>query len=389
MKELTGRERLLRLLRGEPIDRVPVSPRIHEFFVCEFFNDPTTDFVKGAIDVYRHFRMDIIDWNCTPSPHFEMEEFVKEGPHWKPVTQVRKEGATTHHVTTVKTPGGELRRVFTVTQMTPFEREAALTEHPIKTEKDWDLLEKYMPPPYQVDCASIRRTQEYIGDDGITSLSYAAPFNILAYCYRKVDDLLLDAHLNYDFYRRMLEYMTSRILNYTQQFIDAKSDMFDLGTNMANSRLVGVDFWEQFVIPYDNIIAEYAQSRGVPCLFHNCGYAAGHLKSYGKLKFKLWGYMAPPPHGDTLPEEAARLVPRDMILWGGIDQIDFLRQATPVEIDAKVKSLMDIMKPRGNYILGTTDYLETHTPYENIEALVTAGRKYGRYENFVDEESRV
>ena len=66
MQTLTSRERLLRLLRGEPIDRVPVSPRIHTTFIFEYFNRADVDWVEGAVEVYKAFDLDIIDWNCTP-----------------------------------------------------------------------------------------------------------------------------------------------------------------------------------------------------------------------------------------------------------------------------------------------------------------------------------
>ncbi len=73
-------------------------------------------------------------------------------------------------------------------------------------------------------------------------------------------------------------------------------------------------------------------------------------------------------------------VPESLILWGHIDQIDFLREATPAEIDEQVKFICETMKPRGNYILGTTDYLEINIPKENIHALVEAGHKYGTFD---------
>ena len=37
------------------------------------------------------------------------------------------------------------------------------------------------------------------------------------------------------------------------------------------------------------------------------------------------------------------------------------------------------MKPGGGYILSTVDYLSEDTPLENVQALVDAGMKYGRY----------
>ena len=38
-----------------------------------------------------------------------------------------------------------------------------------------------------------------------------------------------------------------------------------------------------------------------------------------------------------------------------------------------------VAKERGNFILGTSDYLEINTPPENLRAFVEAGHKYGRY----------
>ena len=72
-------------------------------------------------------------------------------------------------------------------------------------------------------------------------------------------------------------------------------------------------------------------------------------------------------------------LPESTILWGNIDQIEFLRKSSPVEVERRVREVIETVKPRGNFILGTSDYLETNTPYDNIQALVDAGREYGAY----------
>ena len=102
MKTLTGRERLLNLLSGKPIDRIPVSPRVYQNVVYEHFESSNVDVVEGAIEFCRHFGIDIIDWNCTP--HFAFPEFTLEGPYWKP--RIRKEvsAKATDEITTVETP---------------------------------------------------------------------------------------------------------------------------------------------------------------------------------------------------------------------------------------------------------------------------------------------
>ena len=65
MDELTGKERLLRLLRAESSDRVPVSPRVLPNYALE--SDGATDvhYVAGSAEFARHFGCDIMDWTCT------------------------------------------------------------------------------------------------------------------------------------------------------------------------------------------------------------------------------------------------------------------------------------------------------------------------------------
>ncbi len=375
MAGLTSKERLLRLLRGEAIDRVPISPRVFRNVVFEFFGAKEVDVVEGAVAYCRHFGFDIIDWNCMPA----IEEFAIEGPNWHPSTRRETSGDTTYDIVTVTTPGGVLQRTHATTVTGPWEVETALVEYPIKTERDFDLVCEYQPPAVTLDTASITRGIQLIGDDGIVSPSLHGPFNILVYYYRKLDDLLLDIRLNPKFYHRMMEHFTLRHQAYLDQLLATGAPLFDIGANVANSKLVSAKFWVENMLPYENVFADYVQSRGAVAQLHNCGYAAGHLDVYPQLHHRAWGYLAPPPHGDTDLEVAIRKLPRDMILWGHVDQIDFLRQATPAQIDERVRHIMELVKPRGNYILGTTDYLEVNTPPENLRAFVEAGVKYGHY----------
>ena len=155
--------------------------------------------------------------------------------------------------------------------------------------------------------------------------------------------------------------------------------MFEIGANVANSKLVSTEFWLDNFLPYENRYVDFIQDQGVLGVFHNCGYAAGHLHAYHHLHHRMWGYMTPPPHGDTDLAEAVATLPQNLLLWGNIDQIDFLRQATPQEVEENVRQVIEIVKPRGNFILGSSDNLETGTPHENIRALVAAGRKYGAH----------
>jgi hypothetical protein len=56
-----------------------------------------------------------------------------------------------------------------------------------------------------------------------------------------------------------------------------------------------------------------------------------------------------------------------------------MRQASPDEVYARVRDLLAVVKPRGNWILSTTDFFFDNTPYENIRAFSQAGHDFGRY----------
>ena len=78
-------------------------------------------------------------------------------------------------------------------------------------------------------------------------------------------------------------------------------------------------------------------------------------------------------------EEALRVIRPGLTLRGNIDQINFMREATPQQVREKVRDLLDKVKPRGNWILSTTDFFFDGTPYDNIRAFAEAGEEYGWY----------
>ena len=55
-----------------------------------------------------------------------------------------------------------------------------------------------------------------------------------------------------------------------------------------------------------------------------------------------------------------------------------VRYGTPVQIEEQVKELLDIMAPGGGYLFATGYALED-CPEENLEALLMAVEKYGKY----------
>jgi len=60
--------------------------------------------------------------------------------------------------------------------------------------------------------------------------------------------------------------------------------------------------------------------------------------------------------------------------------VEFLRSATVEKIKERVRKLLEKVKPRGNWILCTSDFPFDGLPYENMQAFCRRRSEYGRYE---------
>jgi len=373
MKALTSRERLLRLFRHEPVDRIPTAPFIHVNYVKEFFGSHDVDWVTKTPEVYRHFGFDIIHRNCSPAANV----FGPDGPNWKVESVVEERGRNTFTTTLIHTPAGDLRYTEALNWTYEYDAEAALQEYPIKSEADFELFTKYQPAHGLIDATDVRRGREAVGDEGIVAPWIQGAFNLAAFYYRKLDDLLLDAVLRPDFYAAMMNYFVERYQPFVKQIIDAGADVISYAGNIANGKLVSPAFFKQHIWPYEKSFIEYIQRQGAFVLYHNCGYARNLIPTYPSLGMAAYESLTPPPYGDTILADAVKAFGGQTCLSGNIDQITLLREGTPAAIEAAVRQTLDTARGKAPFILATTDYFNDNTPHDNIHALAEAGRKYG------------
>jgi hypothetical protein len=374
MSELTGRERLLRTLYQQPVDRIPVSPFIHVNYVKEFYGSHDVDWVTKTPKVYGHFGFDLIHRNCTPA----YDAIGPEGPDWR--IEVAREPYGRDETTTrvVHTPEGDIRCVEALRWVYEYDAEYSVVEYPVKTEADLDLMMRYQPALGEADVLDVRRAREAVGDQGVIAPWIQGAFNLVAFYYRKLDDLLLDAMIHIGFYQRMMNYFVDRYLRFVQQLIDVGVDVLSYGGNIANGKLISPDFFLEHIWPYEKRLIDFIQSQGVVVLYHNCGYARNLLPLYPSLGMRAYESLTPPPYGDTDLSEAVNILGTSTTLSGNIDQLDLLRKGTADDIEAGVRQVMDTVKGRCHFILATTDYFNENTPHDKIHVLADAGRRYGR-----------
>jgi uroporphyrinogen-III decarboxylase len=148
-------------------------------------------------------------------------------------------------------------------------------------------------------------------------------------------------------------------------------EFVSLGGNEANGAAVGPAYFRRYVLEYEVQLMQALHGFGGRAIYHNCGKAALLLPLLREIGMDVYESLTPPPFGDTDPAEAIRIM-EGVGLMGGIDQIEFLRKATPAAVRQRVSELAELAARHGRFILGTSDYINESTPLENLRALRAA-----------------
>jgi uroporphyrinogen-III decarboxylase len=389
---MNGRERLSNALAGKPTDRVPVSPflyynAIYEMFdyrpsIENFFDPPDFDPIVKYVEYCDYFGFDVLHvlgtvWDVWTANTIFDQTISLSAENWDVAIEDQYHGEDELLRTLViHTPGGDLRHVEKHNRTSPYLIVSATTEHLIKTPQDFDILSRYFPPADRMDCSLIRRARQAVGDKGLVTANTHGSFNILG-LFRKLDDILTDPLTDEGFYRTMVEFFLTLLVQRAKKMVENGADVIEVAGHWTGQ--VGPRTFQKCILEYENRLARAIHETGAKIIYHNCGDAAKIMRFYNELDIDCWGYLTPPPHADVILEEALEVLRPDLTLRGNIDQVTFLMEATPELVREKVRNLLVKVKPRGNWILSTTDFFFDGTPYENIQAFAQAGLEYGGY----------
>ncbi len=389
---MNGRERLLRTLKGEKVDRVPIAPflyynAVYEMFdykpeIDTFWDPPDFDAIEKFVEYCDYFGFDVLHvlgsvWDFYGMNSLEDQSVIKAWDNWDVTIADERKGDEKRRTVTIRTPEGELRHIENYKRSSTYLVVSAPEEYLIKTKKDFEIFRKYAPPGDNMDCRLISRAREAVGDKGLVDSNTAGAFNVLM-AFRKLEDVMMDPILDEGFFRAMIDFFVERLIQRDKKMVESGADIIEVAAHLA-SGMVGPEFYRKYVMEYENRLLNAIHETGALIIFHNCGDAAKIMHLYNDLDIDCWGYLTPPPFGDVDLDEALRVIRPDMALRGNIDQVEFMVKATPEQVKERVRDVLLKVKPRGNWILSTTDFFFDGCPYENIKAFAEAGLEYGKY----------
>jgi len=112
-------------------------------------------------------------------------------------------------------------------------------------------------------------------------------------------------------------------------------------------------------------------------------YADGHLaKTMGTIAdcgIDVLETCTPPPMCDFDLREAKATIGDRVTIKGYVDLLYVVMRGTPELVEKTVAEAMEIAKPGGGFIIGSSDTFREGTPPENMHAYFQSCLKYGVY----------
>ena len=186
--------------------------------------------------------------------------------------------------------------------------------------------------------------------------------------------MLEDVELFEELMSRSADYFAELI----ERVVDEKVDIFFLADDFAfnNGMFVEPKLFERLWRPHFERIMAPARNAGIPIIFHS----DGKIDDGVEMLIDMGANCITPmdPSGVDYKDYKKRYGDR-VILHGNIDITWPLVKGTPEDVEKDVKAHMDVLKPGGRWIAGSSHSVVNYIPHENFVAMINAFHKYGVY----------
>lgn len=242
----------------------------------------------------------------------------------------------------------------------------------------YDFSKVHMPDPEKdgrlaVYLEATEHCVREVGDQVVVSAVLGGPFTTAA-ALRPLDLMSRELYKEKEKVHELLELCTQANLAFIDGIM-AHGGLPIIVEPIGSGSLVSPRHFTEFVAPYLRRVADHLHAKGAPlAALHICGKTKPNWQAMLEADFDLWSLDA------VNLAEAKEVAGHRVVLVGNVVPANLLMN-TPEQIDEEARGICAKMldAPRG-FILGSGCEVPINTPPENLDALIMAARKYGRYD---------
>ena len=351
--QLTSKERIMRIFRGEPVDRPafklwgagPVGPQLHPSYqkVSELAFETTDLFIGAGFPFHIYFG----------AANTEYEEVYYEDtkdPLWK------------NRHCLYHTPKGDLHGVERVSVIGD---PSYTVEYLCKQPSDIEAILSLPYKPAAVDRKAYDQMVSAVGDRGVVmpALDHAG------YALQRIlgsENLALFSVDHRDLLLEATKVFSERILDHAKQILSAgiRAPFQWVGPEVFLPPLMGPNDFEDFVYRFDRPLCDEIHSGGGYVWVHSHNKVSNFIPRFIDMGVDVLNPLEPPKNGDvTLCDAVAAY--GDQIGWEGNIEIQELLQAEPKRLTQLIDDCVRAGSESGRFILcPSAGYMEYANPSE-------------------------
>jgi uroporphyrinogen-III decarboxylase len=152
-----------------------------------------------------------------------------------------------------------------------------------------------------------------------------------------------------------------------------------ISSAFAGGTFLSRDMYAEFVLPYEQRLADAVRAAGKPVYTHTCGNIGDRIDLMAETHINGLDTMDPPPLGDTDIAAVKQDVGDRMFLKGNMNSVKLLAVKTEAEVAAEAQRCLTAAADRGGYILSTACSVAPRVEPWKLEMLVPLAEEAGRY----------
>jgi MtaA/CmuA family methyltransferase len=184
---------------------------------------------------------------------------------------------------------------------------------------------------------------------------------------RGINTLMLDFYDDPVFVRRLLDFTLEMGLRFARAQAEAGVELMGVGDAAAS--LIGPQLYHEFLWPYEKKLVDGLHAMGLRVRLHICGNTSRILEGIGRLGCEIvdLDYM-------VSVADARQAMGPDQVLLGNLDPVRVLRDGTPASITA---AIAECHRQAGRrYIVGAGCEVPRTVSRENVLALTEYARSH-------------
>jgi len=377
---MTSRERILAAAKHEPVDTVPISPRLG--FVMDYYCG------HRSLAAALHLK-EIYDYDPhldVPANTMAMRNPYEAFTFSKAVNvkiKIHDYGRYRLFDRMVYTPAGKMHEVIKVPN--PDQQEYGSNPNPqrleflVKEPGDLDKLTYCIPPLNASFASNYRNWEKVVGEEGLVRCRMFGPVDNHAGLALPLEELMVNYLVNKEFSVRLVGLFREQIFRQTKLLLEEGVRVFSLSYYWCSlSAGWSPRIFEEWFLPIIKSQVELIHQYDGLVFYYDDGKLMNILEYLIKAEVDVVETCTPPPMEDFDLRLAKRKYGDKITFMGYVDLVNVLLYGTVQDVRKQVSEACSIGGKNSGFILGTSDSIREGTPLENIEAYFRYGREYGQ-----------